>query len=128
LTKGDIININNFLKEFDNLKIIEILKDKIKFIIEELLMTSYEYNNLLKSKKDEVDIKSSIESKIEIYENDKFMKIEYSDNEDGLNVDMFKPIVNSLYERTINKIKPITDGFFYNSKGNGAYIFFYKDK
>jgi hypothetical protein len=90
-------------------------------------MTSYEYNNLLKSKKDEVDIKSSIESKIEIYENDKFMKIEYSDNEDGLNVDMFKPIVNSLYERTINKIKPITDGLFYNYKGNIINIFLSKD-
>jgi serine phosphatase RsbU (regulator of sigma subunit) len=128
-------NIDKFLKEFDNFEIAK--KEKVEFVLQELLMNSYEHSLLklgkLKDailKDNEIKIKgeNSIEAKIDIYEDDKFIKIEYSDNGEGFNIDILKTLSrNKLHGRGIKMMKAITDGFFYNYKGNSVNIFIYKD-
>jgi hypothetical protein len=129
-------NIDKFLKELDERNITK--KEKIEFVLHELLMNSYEHSlleykklkdSILRDNEIEIETKNNITANVFIYENDEFIKIDYSDNGKGFNIDILKTLSrNKLHGRGIKMIKAIADGFFYNSKGNGAYIFFYKDK
>jgi hypothetical protein len=129
-------NINKFLKDFESIKVIK--KEKIEFILQELLMNSYEHSSLqlrnlkdaiLRDNKIELATKNSITANIIIYENDEFIKLDYSDNEEGFNLDIFKTLSrDKLHGRGIKMIKSISDGCFYNLKGNGVNIFIRKDK
>jgi serine phosphatase RsbU (regulator of sigma subunit) len=136
--KISIENINEFLKN-SGINITQTKqKEKIEFILQELLMNSYEHSLLkLRRLKDsvfrdyEIKIdtkKKSIKAKINIYENNKFIKIEYSDNGEGFNIDILKTLSDDmLHGRGIKMIRAVSDGVFYNYKGNGIIIFLSKD-
>ena len=132
-----IDNINEFLRNFDSKIKVENI-EKMSFILQELLMNSYEHSALKLQKlknsvlrKDKIDLENDTEIKAEIniLENDLFVKLEYIDNGDGFDIDVLKTLgKDKFHGRGIKMIKSIADGFFYNPKGNGVNIYFIKAK
>jgi serine phosphatase RsbU (regulator of sigma subunit) len=102
-------DIDEFLKSF-NIEIPK--KEKIEFILQELLMNSYEHsflklknlkNAFLKDNKLEIEKNSNfIKVKISIYESDKLIKVHYTDEGKGFDIDILKKLSkNKLHGRGI---------------------------
>ena len=128
-------NIDKFLIEFDNNSFL--FKDKILFLLQELLLNSYEHSHLLlQAKKDKYlrnnsnlpeKIEENIVANVEIYENDRFVKLNFWDNGEGFDIAILKTLGrNKLHGRGIKMMKSIADAVFYNKQRNGVNIYFKK--
>jgi len=129
-------NIDKFLLEFD--KETCLFKNKIEFLLQELLLNSYEHSSLLLSQKKDsflrnnqnithIENQENIIANVELYENDKFIKLNFWDNGEGFDISILKTLgKNKLHGRGIKMMKSIADGVFYNTKRNGINIYLKK--
>lgn len=105
------------------------------FILQELLVNTYEHNVLkISNKKEELiknnkklenfSNKSKINVKITIYKNENFIKMLYEENSNGFDLNILKNMYSKKYHgRGVKMVKKLCDGIFYNYKGNKIKIF-----
>jgi len=130
--------VNHFEFELNNLIELKIV-NKIVFALNELLINCYEHTVLKISKnkhkiiqKDE-KIEYNGENKfayLNIYESDKFVILDVEDEGDGFDVSQIlkSEWFNKYHGRGVKMLKKLSDGMYYNKKGNQIKLYFKKEK
>ncbi|GAB6044407.1 fused response regulator/phosphatase [Caminibacter profundus] len=108
-----------------------ILYQKIIFILQELLMNTLEHGIYgLQVKKEKVSINNSkpindhIKVKISIYKKDDLIKLLFEEDSKGFDINILNDInICKYHGRGIKIIKSLSEGLFFNHKGNKIKIF-----
>ena len=138
LTKENIEDFVNHL-EFELNSIDLKIVNKIVFSLNELLINCYEHTVIKISKnkhkiiqKDE-KIEYNGENKfayLNIYESDKFVVLDLEDEGEGFDVSeiLKSEWFNKYHGRGVKMLKKLSDGMYYNQKGNQIKLYFKKEK
>jgi len=138
LTQNKIQNVvDNFEKNLEGLS--QIVKDKIIFSLNELLINCYEHSVLKISEnkhkiiqKDE-KIEYNGEEKfafLSILESDDYVVLHLSDEGQGFDISQIlkSEWFNKYHGRGIKMLKKLSDGMYYNQKGNSVKLYFKKEQ
>jgi ribose 5-phosphate isomerase RpiB len=126
-------NIDYIINEIDQI----IVNDKLVFVLHELLLNSYEHvaisvknkEQFLKKGKKIYKEKVDVKVFIKILENNKYLVLHYCDSGEGFDISKLIDLEDRRFHaRGIKMIRKMSEGIFFNEKGNCVKIYLKKEK
>ena len=130
-------NVQNVVDNIENqiLVLSDVVRDKVIFSLNELLINCYEHTvlKISKNKHEIIQKDEKIEyngkdnfAKLIIYKTTEYVIVHLKDNGDGFDIsDILKSEwFNKYHGRGIKMLKKISDGIYYNQKGNHVKLYF----